>query len=409
MFPIKSVKEQHVLQDKILKERLDIVLPKVMRQSVADCWMSFSKEYHEDMIFDAITPASYETARRLSIFVFMKVENEVKRFSLCMPDKDIENYYIPYWNMHEESQINALHRLLKEYNPQHIAINVSSDFTFADGLSAGLYTWLHKELESLYKERFMQDDLLAIKLLEIRTPTEIEVYPHVLQAAFHVIEDAFSRNTITLGKTTCADVEYHMMQMVKDMGLTYWFTPTLDLQRKGEPNTRYYGIIEKGDLIHCDFGLRYMNMCTDTQRNAYICKDDETEIPTYILDGFKENNRFQDIVRSCFKQGKSGNDVFVEAINIAKTEGLQPCLYSHPCNFYGHGPGTTIGLWSNQNTIPIKGDIVLDYDTVFALELNITKQIDEQTMVFYSEETVLFNETGVHFLYPGRDQITMIK
>lgn len=409
MFQVKSVKEQNQLKDIILKERLDDILPEVMNRSVADMWVSLSKEYHEDLIFDAITPSSYTMARRLSIFVFVKTSQGIRRFSLCMPDHDVESFYESYWDMKKETQMEALHRLCVEFDPQTIALNISQEYAFSDGLSAGLYQMLVEELPAPYGDRFIQDDMLATKLLELRTPTEKALYPHVLQAAFSVIMDTFSSKTILPGKTTCEDLVNHMMQMVQDMGLTYWFTPTMDLQREGVDNPRIEGVIEKGDYIHCDFGIKYMNICTDTQRNAYIAKDDEEDIPSHIKKGFAINNRFQDIVRSCFAAGKSGNEVFVEAVSMAKAEGIQPCLYSHPCNIYGHGPGTTIGLYSNQHPIPVKGDVIIDYDTVFALELNVVANVEGKTMTFYSEETVLFDENGVQFLYPGRDTITLIK
>lgn len=408
MFQMKSVKEQYALQNNILQERLDIILPDVMKRSQADCWIIASKEYNEDILFDAITPASYLTARRVTILVFLKDNGRIRRISLSLPDQDLEKYYEAYYNPKQETQIEALNRLLKEFNPKKIALNRSQEFAFSDGLSAGLYTWLCEEIEECYVERFMQDDLLAIKLLEIRTETELKLYPHVLDAAFSVIEDTFSKKNIIAGVTTCQDLEFHMLQMVQDMGLTCWFSPTIDLQRESA-GPRFYGTIEKGDYLHCDFGIRYMNICTDTQRNAYVAKDEETEVPSYIKEGFAINNRFQDIVRSCFQQGKTGNEVFLEAIAQAKKEGIKPCLYSHPCNFYGHGPGTTIGLYSNQNPIPVKGDIELDYNTVFALELNVEACVEGKDMTFYSEETVLFDENGVQFLYKDRDQIYFIK
>ena len=39
-------------------------------------------------------------------------------------------------------------------------------------------------------------------------------------------------------------------------------------------------------------------------------------------------------------------------------------LYSHPCNFYGHGPGPTIGLWNNQDKVHDKGDVLMSYDAI---------------------------------------------
>ncbi len=32
-------------------------------------------------------------------------------------------------------------------------------------------------------------------------------------------------------------------------------------------------MIHRGDLLHCDFGIRYLGLCTDTQQMAYLLKD----------------------------------------------------------------------------------------------------------------------------------------
>lgn len=404
MFQIKKMKEQYELQDSILQERLNDLLPVVMANSKADAWVIASKEYHEDPIFSSIVPASYLTARRVTMMAFIKDQGKIRRFSISLPDEDLDKYYESYWDYQKETQNEALNRLFHEFNVQHIAWNTSSESAFADGLSIGLLEEFRKEIDAVYVDRFMEDKLLPLKLMELRTKTEKALYPHVLEAAFSVIEDTFSKKNILPGTTTCEDLEWHMKQMVTDMGLTYWFSPTIDLQRKGQ-GPRYYGVIEQGDLLHCDFGIKYMNICTDTQRNAYVAYDDETQVPQRIKKGFAINHRFQDIVSENFKKGCSGNDVFIASIAQAKKEGITPCLYSHPCNVYGHGPGTIIGLYSQQEPIPVRGDILLDYDTVFALELNI----QDGDMTFYSEETVLFDESGVQFLYPGRDDIYLIK
>ena len=230
-----------------------------------------------------------------------------------------------------------------------------------------------------------------------------------MSLAFSVIEEAFSLKVIEPGKTTCQDVEYFMMDRVTQSGLQYWFSPTIDLQREGHDGIIYDGVIEKGDLLHCDFGIKYLNLCSDTQRLAYVAKDEDEDVPQWMKDGFKVNNRFQDIVGECMADGKSGNDVLVDALNKAHEEGIDACLYSHPCNIYGHGPGTTIGLWNNQNPIPIRGDILMSYDTVYALELNIKYVYEGIQYTICSEETVSFTKDGLTFLYPNRDKIYFIK
>lgn len=123
----------------------------------------------------------------------------------------------------------------------------------------------------------------------------------------------------------------------------------------------------------------------------------------------KINNRFQDIVANCMAENKSGNEVLKEALKQAESEGIEAVLYSHPCNIYGHGPGPTIGLWNNQSEIPIKGDVLISYNTTYALELNTKATVFGQDYYFYTEETVAFTKKGLIYLYPGRKNIYFIK
>ena len=83
---IRSVKEQYEQRNICLRERLEQILPQVMRESEADLWLHASKEYHEDPTFRALTPADYPTARRVTMFAFVKDGDEVIRYSLSMPD-----------------------------------------------------------------------------------------------------------------------------------------------------------------------------------------------------------------------------------------------------------------------------------------------------------------------------------
>ncbi|MDF9824595.1 Xaa-Pro aminopeptidase [Breznakia sp. PF5-3] len=406
---IKSIQEQYKIKDICLQERLDDIVPSVMLEYDVDAWLVASKEYHEDLVFDALTPASYLTARRITMVVFVKRDGVVSRHSLSMPDSELNKFYPQYWDMSKETQLEALKRFLEEYDPKSIAINISKDFTFADGLSYGLYTLFNEALPKTYTDRFVIEPMIPIKVMEIRTKSELSLYPEVLEVAFSVMEEMFSTKQVTPGKTTCADLEFFMMQKVSDLGLTYWFSPTVDIQREGHEGVIYDGVIEEGDLLHCDFGLKYLNLCTDTQRLAYVAKQGENEVPKWMCDGFVINNRFQDIVCETMQIGKSGNEVLAESLAKAKAEGIDVTLYSHPCNIYGHGPGPTIGLWNNQNSIPYSGDIKMSANTVYALELNIKETHDNISYTFFSEETIAFLENSVQFLYRGRKQIYLIK
>ena len=403
---IRSLKEQYAIKDQCLKERLEIILPQVMEDADVDMWIVASKEYHEDPTFKAMVPAEYLTARRITMFAFSKEADGIHRYSLSMPDKSVAKFYESKWQFGKEDQMVALKRLIEEKDPKRIALNMSKEFAVCDGFSIGLYQMFKESLGEDIMNKMVNDDLLAMKFMEIRTPTELKLMPEVMSVAHDIMERMYTTDVIKPGITTTNDLEWFMKEEVNKLGLTYWFEPTMDLQRKNGDESRYDScVIQKGDLLHCDFGIYYMNMCTDTQRLGYVAKDDEDTMPQYLLDGMKVGNRFQDIVRENMIVGRTGNEVFEAAMKQAKEEGIQAMLYSHPCNMYGHGPGPTIGLFSNQNAIPLKGDVKLSNNTVYALELNV--KVDDY--YYFLEETVALTDDGVNFLYKDRDKITFIK
>ena len=403
---IRSLKEQYALKDQCLKERLEIILPQVMEDADVDMWIVASKEYHEDPTFKAMVPAEYLTARRITMFAFSKEADGIHRYSLSMPDKSVAKFYESKWQFGKEDQMVALKRLIEEKDPKRIALNMSKEFAVCDGFSIGLYQMFKESLGEDIMNKMVNDDLLAMKFMEIRTPTELKLMPEVMSVAHDIMERMYTTDVIKPGITTTNDLEWFMKEEVNKLGLTYWFEPTMDLQRKNGDESRYDScVIQKGDLLHCDFGIYYMNMCTDTQRLGYVANDDEDTMPQYLLDGMKVGNRFQDIVRENMIVGRTGNEVFEAAMKQAKEESIQAMLYSHPCNMYGHGPGPTIGLFSNQNAIPIKGDVKLSNNTVYALELNV--KVDDY--YYFLEETVALTDDGVNFLYKDRDKITFIK
>ena len=377
-----------------------------MEDADVDMWIVASKEYHEDPTFKAMVPAEYLTARRITMFAFSKEADGIHRYSLSMPDKSVAKFYESKWQFGKEDQMVALKRLIEEKDPKRIALNMSKEFAVCDGFSIGLYQMFKESLGEDIMNKMVNDDLLAMKFMEIRTPTELKLMPEVMSVAHDIMERMYTTDVIKPGITTTNDLEWFMKEEVNKLGLTYWFEPTMDLQRKNGDESRYDScVIQKGDLLHCDFGIYYMNMCTDTQRLGYVAKDDEDTMPQSLLDGMKVGNRFQDIVRENMIVGRTGNEVFEAAMKQAKEEGIQAMLYSHPCNMYGHGPGPTIGLFSNQNAIPVKGDVKLSNNTVYALELNV--KVDDY--YYFLEETVALTDDGVNFLYKDRDKITFIK
>ena len=217
-----------------------------------------------------------------------------------------------------------------------------------------------------------------------------------------IIRRAFSRDVITPGKTTNQDVVWWMRQQVNDLGLGTWFQTTVDVQRKGSgiPNNLAEDapiVIERGDVLHCDFGLTALGLATDTQHMAYVLRAGETDAPAGIKKALANTNRMQDILMEKMKPGRTGNEVLADAIATMKAEKINGTFYTHPIGDHGHGAGPLIGLWDRQEGVPGRGDVKLLPNTWFSIELGARTPVPEwdgAELFVGQEEDAVLNAAG---------------
>ena len=226
-----------------------------------------------------------------------------------------------------------------------------------------------------------------------------------------IIDEAFSSRVVVPGVTTNFDVKYFMMQQTIDLGLQPWFDFEVSIRRAQVGEINDEAVIMPGDILHCDVGLRYLNLCTDTQENAYVLKLGETDAPEYLKTVMKRVNRLQDITISHFQEGLTGNEVLALSRKQAIEEGIEPCIYTHPIGYHGHGAGPTIGLWDMQGGVPVQGDYPLYNATCYSLELNCKANIPEWgvEIAFGAETDVLFTGDKVYYVAGRQDQFHLIK
>jgi Xaa-Pro aminopeptidase len=257
---------------------------------------------------------------------------------------------------------------------------------------------------------------LGIQWIETRTKLEKEIYKDLVSITQNIINEAFSNKVIEPGKTTTDDVVWWMREKVLELKLKTWFHPTVDVQRN-EQSDLYafdgkskYDIIQPGDLVHCDFGISYLTLNTDCQQIAYVLKSDEKEAPEFLTKALKDANKLQDILTSEFELDKTGNEILFNSLKIAKEKGLDPQIYTHPLGTFGHSAGTTIGMWDSQGGVPIKGDVLMKYNTVYAIELNnksFIKDWNKEVRIML-EEAGLYDENGFKYINGRQEEIILI-
>ena len=381
---ILPLKERAAFINKLQKERLNKLLPQLMEKTDIDMWVLIAREYNEDPIIKTMLPPTWLNARRTTILVF-SLDKKTKNFESVAIARYAFGDNIPsIWDKDKQpNQWEALKDYIVSKNPEKIGLNISSYESLADGLSKYHYDQLYNVLSPEFRKKITSAEDLAIAWIETRTDLEMTVFSQLVEISSSIIREAFSTKVITPGITSTDDVVWWMREKVLSLGLDTWFHPTVDVQRKDNSdlyafdNKSKFDIILPGDLLHCDFGISYLTLNTDTQELAYVLKPGETDAPDFLIKAFKEGTRVQDIFTNNFKQGLTGNEILRRSLEQGKAEGLRPSIYTHPLGTYGHSAGTTIGMWDSQGGVPFTGDHPLQYNTAYAIELNTTVYVEE--------------------------------
>ena len=407
-------RERAEVYNEILTWRLDNILPMVMRREGIDMWIVINFEYDEDPVYMSLVAQPIFCARRLSILIFYDGPDGFEKLtanwhgaSTCGP---------MYTNIFTDRSKGANHQFsvvaeyIKKQDPRKIGINYvehwdyHDDFSHGAGLSAFHKAKLEQVLESKYKKRLVSAEKICIGWLETRSPRELSLYRYLCGIAHDLIAEFFSNKVIVPDVTKTQDVVWWIRQRITDLGLETWFQPSVSIRRSPK-DTAEYGkedrVIRRGDILHCDVGIKYLGLCTDMQHNAYVCRRGEKEVPEGIRELYRRGNRIQEILLMEYKEGRTGNEILRSALNKAEAEGLKPRIYTHPIGIHGHGSGMMVGMVEKQDFVPGTGGHPLYPNTVYAIELSATYEIPEWE---HAAVTLGFEEQGV-FTKEGADWV----
>ena len=404
------------VQDAWLKERLDTLVPKLMRRDGVDMWILIAGEYNEDPVARTMFPATWLSARRRTVLIFHDKGDRVERLAVARyPVGD----FAAAWNPEEQpDQWARIAAIVAERDPNKIAVNMSEHAPLADGLSASHRDALVRAIGPRFAGRIASHDRLALGWLETRIGREVEAYPAIARISHAIIEEGLSEAAITPGVTTTEQLSWWFRERIAALGLDTWFHPSVNIQR---PSTGTFAIatmgvpkadvIRAGDLLHLDFGLDYLGLKTDIQRMAYVLRPGENEAPKGLRDGLAKMNAVQAAVRSELRTGRTGNQVLAAARARAKARGIAATVYTHPIGYHGHGAGTSIGLWENQSGVKPGGDYPVHPDTAWSIELNAEHQVPEwggQKVRFMFEENGFFDGEDFRFFDGSQEEMILI-
>jgi Xaa-Pro aminopeptidase len=406
---LPPLRQQATIQQEWLRLRLERHLPALMRKHGVQMWIVACREYAEDPVFFSLVSPTVFAARRTTIYVFFDrgPGQSVERMALggdsngglytVYRDPDVANREI-----YGDNQWQLLRKLVDQRRPKNIALDISPVHAFSDGLTVGMHDKLVAALGPDYKERLVPAENLALEYQELRIPEMLPTYRQMMEIVHSLISRAFSSEVITPGKTTDADVVWWLRQAVNDAGLGTWFQPSVTVQRKGLAAGSYIDpkegiVIQRGDVLHTDFGITALRLNTDTQHMGYVLRQGETEVPEGVREALKNTNRLQDLTMERMHPGRSGNEVLADVLHAMREAKIDGSVYSHPVGDHGHAAGPLIGLWDLQTGVPGRGDVRLLPGSWFSIELESKTPIPDwggQKLQVALEEDAALDEQG---------------
>ncbi|MEJ2504021.1 MAG: M24 family metallopeptidase, partial [Gemmatimonadota bacterium] len=392
--PFGTLRDQAETQQEWLALRLERVLPRLMREHGVDMWIVPVREYNEDPVFFSLVAPTTMAARRRTIYVFHDrgPERGVERIAIGgtsqgglyevvrdpgaavgsagAEQRRAEPFGPEQWSL--------LTPIVADRDPEAIAVNISRVHSFSDGLTAGEWEALREALGPGYADRVVRSERLPIQYVEERLPEMLPTYREMQALVHQVIATAFSGVVITPGITRTEDVVWWLRERVRELGMGTWFQPSVTVQRRGvEMADSADPVIQRGDLLHTDFGTTLFRLNTDTQHMGYVLREGETGPPPGIQAALATANRLQDIVMAELRPGRTGNEVLSAALDGMRETGIDGSIYTHPIGDLGHGAGPLIGLWDRQEGVPGRGDLPVRPSTWFSIELQATSAVEE--------------------------------
>jgi len=318
---------------------------------------------------------------------------------------DVFNEIVGY----DKSIRELLRETITRLNPDRIAVNTSRNNVHADGLTHAMYQILHEYLlETPYTERLVSGEPIINSLRGRKTQAEQARVRRAIE-----ITDEIYRKTFDFIKAGMSEIEIgeYMQKLANDYGVELAWPaencpavnsgPNSPIGHNGPTEIR----VERGHLLHFDFGVRYEEYCSDIQRVAYVLREGETEAPVEIQRGFITIRTAIEKSREAMKAGVTGNSIDVISRGIVSDSGYPeyPYALGHQLGRVVHDGGALLGpLWEKYGDSPNQK---LEVGQIFTIEPGLA--VPNYGYLGLEEDVVITEAGAEYFTEPQREIILL--
>lgn len=380
----------------------------ILQEYDIDCWLTFVREssvagdpllkmiYGHDVTWQSAFILT-RTGERIAIMGHYDTE----------PARQVGAYdtIIGY----HESILPDFKATIERLNPRTIAINFSKDDVLADGLSYGMYLKLLDYLEGTpYAERLVSAEKLVGALRTRKTEAEVERITAAIDTTFEIYDNAFESMRIGMSERELADT-FHA-EVARRGLVTAWEANGCPIINAGPESVVGHTPpsdlkLERGQLIHFDFGVVQNGYCSDIQRMAYIMGEGETEVPEPVRKGFDTVVKAIQAAVAAMKVGALGHEIDAVARKVITEAGYDSYQYAtgHHLGRAVHDGGGVLGpTWERYGDMPYRP---LEAGHVYTVEPGLAVPGYGYVGI---EEDVLVTEDGTVFLGEPQTELVII-
>ena len=302
-----------------------------------------------------------------------------------------------------------LRTTITRLNPDRIAVNTSRNNVHADGLTHAMYEFLKEYLAGTpYADRLVSAEPIINSLRGRKTPAELAR----IRKAVEITDEIFKKtyDFIKVGMTEIEVGKYmHRLAREYEVGLAWPAEncpavnsgPNKVVGHNGPTEIR----IERGHIIHFDFGVKYEDYCSDIQHVCYVLREGETEAPVEIQRGFITLRTAVEKSREAMRVGVTGNSIDTISREIITDSGYPeyPYALGHQLGRVAHDGDALLGpMWEKYGDSPNQK---LEVGQVYTLEPGLAVPGYGYLGL---EEDVVMTEKGAEYISEPQREIILL-
>lgn len=393
----------------LIQEKSDQAI-EILKEQNVDMWLTFVRETSgvRDPALDFLIGPSDLTWQ--SALIFTRKGNKLAIIGNLEKDAvrrlGVFNEIIGY-----DTAVSGLLRdTITRLDPDRIAVNTSHNNVHADGLTHAMYEILRRYLKDTpYADRLVSAEPVINSLRGRKTPEELARIKRAIEITDEIYQKTF--DFIKVGMTEI-EIGRYMQELAGEYGVTFaWPADNCPAVHSG-PNSPvgHNGPtdihVERGHIVHFDFGVKYEEYCSDIQRVCYVLRDGETEAPPEVQRGFVTIRTAIESSRKAMKVGVTGNSIDTIAREIVTDAGYpeEPYALGHQLGRVAHDGGALLGpLWEKYGDSPKQ---LLEVGQVFTIEPGLALSGYGYIGL---EEDVVITENGAEYLGHPQKQPVILK